>query len=447
VRILLQIALRNLVQSRRRTTILMLAIGSVTGMLVFLLALSQGVNDNLVKSATTVSAGMVNVAGFYKVTPGSVAPMVTNAAALRKVVEAKTPGLAYVLERHRGFGKLVSSTGAVQAGFTGLVPAEEGRLFDTLQLAKESEYKEGGRDEVVGNLHGLEQPNSVVLFVAQAKRLGVIVGDVVTIQTETTAGRTNTADATVVAIARDFGFLSSWVCYMPKELILQLYQIDADTTGALWIYLDDIANAESAMGTVRDALRDAGYTVMEHDPNPFWMKLDRVSGEDWVGQQIDVTVWSDEVSFLTWVILGFKFLTWGLTVIQIVTVAAGIMNAMWQAVRERTREIGTMRAIGLTRTQTLVLFILEAALLGFGATALGALVAGGGSLVVDLLQVPITYDAARAILLADTLHLAPTLQASASAIVALTLLTAAAALLPALRAARMQPVKALQHIE
>ena len=69
--ILFQIALRNLIQARRRTGVLFIAVATVTGMLVLLQAMSQGINDNLVTAATTLSAGQINVAGFFKATPGS----------------------------------------------------------------------------------------------------------------------------------------------------------------------------------------------------------------------------------------------------------------------------------------------------------------------------------------------------------------------------------------
>jgi len=51
--VLLRIAYRNLVQARRRTTLLSLAVGLVTMLLVVLLSISRGIEDNLVKAATT----------------------------------------------------------------------------------------------------------------------------------------------------------------------------------------------------------------------------------------------------------------------------------------------------------------------------------------------------------------------------------------------------------
>lgn len=443
--ILLQIAVRNLIQAPRRTGLLGSAIALVTLMLVLLLSTSQGIYENMIRGATNLSAGMVSVSGFYKITSGAAAPLVTGKAKLREVVEANTPGLDYILERHRGFGKLVSDTGSVQAGLSGLVAAEEGRFFDTIQMARETEYKPDGRDEVLGDPRRLAEPGTIMLFASQAKDLEVTVGDRVTIQTETMSGRSNTADVTVVAVARDLGLLSSFVAYIPNQTVLDLYQLDPDTTGALWVYLQDINRATATMNHLREVLVKEGYTLMEHDPNPFFFKMEAVSGEDWTGQKIDLTIWRDEVSYLSWVLTGFDALTWFLTLILVFIIAVGIMNAMWQAVRERTREIGAMRAIGLQRGQALWLFLLEATVLGFASTSLGALLAVAFALGIDALHVPVTAPALRAILLADTLHLSPTPQSVISSIVALTLFTAAAAVLPALRAAGLRVVDALAY--
>lgn len=443
--VLIRIAARNLLQAKRRTGLLGSAIALVTMMLVLLLATSRGIYENMIKGATNLSAGEVSVAGFYKVTPGSAAPILTGKTKLREIVEANTPGLSYVLERHRGFGKLVSDTGSVQAGLSGILAAEEERFFNTLQMAKESEYKEGGRDEVVGDPRRLAEHDTILLFVSQARDLGVTVGDRITIQTETLSGRSNTADVTVVAVARDLGLLSSFVAYVPNSTVLQLYQLDADTTGALWVYLEDIDDATDVMNHLREVFIKEGYRVMDHDPNPFFFKLEAVSGEDWTGQKLDLTIWRDEVSYLNWVLTGFDALTWFLTLILVLIIAVGIMNAMWQAVRERTREIGTMRAIGIRRSQALALFLWEALLLGLGATTIGAVLAVALALAVDAAHIPVTAEAVRAILLSDTLHLAPTPAAVLASIVSLTLFTAAAAAWPAYRASRLKVVDALAY--
>ncbi len=445
--VLASIALRNLMQSPRRTALLALAIGLVTTFLVLLMSLSRGINENLVTSATTLSAGHVNVAGFWKPTTGTAFPIVTGVAKVREVVERTTPGLDYIVERHRGWGKIVSETGAVQSGLTGIIAADEARFFDRLLLAEEKEYKDGGSDQVLGDARRLAEEDTIVLFAGQAKRLGVGVGDVVTIKTETMSGMSNTADATVVAVARDLGLLSSFSVFVPKSLVLDLYQLNEDTTGALWVYLDDIEKSEATMSVVRGALLDAGFQLRDHESNPFFFKFEAVQGEDWTGQKLDVTWWQDEVSFLTWVLTAFDTLTWFLTLILVVIIAVGIMNAMWNAVRERTREVGTMRAIGMSQRRVLILFMLESLFLGLGATAAGAGLGGAIALAVDAARLPVPSEAVRTILLSNELHLAVHPQSLLTAIAFLTLFTSLSALWPAIRASRLQPVKALTHTE
>ncbi len=63
--------------------------------------------------------------------------------------------------------------------------------------------------------------------------------------------------------------------------------------------------------------------------------------------------------------------------ILLVIVVIGIMNTLAIAIRERTREIGTLRAIGMQRRAVLRLFLLESALLGLAGVVGGALVGVG----------------------------------------------------------------------
>ena len=64
--VFLQIALRNLLQARRRTVMLGGALVAVTMLFTLLLALSAGFTDTMVRNATTLSAGHINVSGFFK---------------------------------------------------------------------------------------------------------------------------------------------------------------------------------------------------------------------------------------------------------------------------------------------------------------------------------------------------------------------------------------------
>lgn len=445
--VFLIIAVRNLIQARRRTAFLSAALVVVTALLVLLVALSAGIQENLIRSATTLSSGHVNVGGFYKVGSGDVSPIVTRIDVLREDVRGLSPEVDYLIDRHRGWAKLVSETGSMYAGLNGVDIQAEERLVSTLRLAPEADYRPGGGAEARGDLKGLTAPRTAIVFASQAKRLGVGVGDVITLRTETMRGQSNTADVTVVAVARDLGLLSTFTIFVPKETIIDLYQLRPDTSGAVQIYLKDIDDAERVMGELRQGLASKGYAVMDHQPVPFWAKLESVQGEDWTGQRLDVTTWQDEVSFLTWIITAFDTITFILVGILVTIIAIGIMNTMWMSVRERTAEIGTLRAIGMSRGRVLLIFMLEATVLGAAASLVGGLLGAALAAGLSALELSIPVEAVRVVLLSDTLTLAVHPGSVARAVGTLTAFTMLSALWPAIRAARLQPVTAMQHVE
>ena len=107
---LLLIAVRNLIQHRRRTLLLGVAIGGVTALLVILIELSTGLRSTILSSATTLMTGHVNVAGFYKVTAGQSAPVVTEYEKVLRVVRQTVPEIDFIVERGRGWAKVISDT-------------------------------------------------------------------------------------------------------------------------------------------------------------------------------------------------------------------------------------------------------------------------------------------------------------------------------------------------
>ena len=440
----LLVAARNLLQARRRTAILSLALVLVTVLLVVLLAISQGLTDNMVRSATTLAAGHVNVGGFYKTTPSDAVPVVLDAPRVRRVVEAATPGLAFVIDRQRGLSKMVSDTGSQYCALVGIDAAQERRLAETLTLAEEADYRDGGSSERKGTLARLGEPGTVVLFAAQAKRLGVVPGDPVTIVSESMKGAANSREVTVAGVAEDIGLLSVFSVLVSQADVRELMQLRDDTTGAVMVYLDDIEASDRVLGVLRTALEREGFELLDHEAKPFMQKLDDVAGEDWTGQRLDLTIWQDEVSFLSWVVKAFDGVASVLVAILCAIIALGIMNTMWMSVRERTGEIGTLRAIGMGKGQILALFLTEALLLGAVATTTGGLLGGALSLAVDAARIKLPFDAAKVVLLSDVLHLALRPGQIALAIVALTAVTGLAALWPALRAASLRPVTAMQ---
>ena len=429
----LRIASRSLFQHRLRTFFLGLAIAGVTALLILLNALSTGIRETMIQAATTLSTGHVNVGGFYKASRTTGAPIVTEYEKVIAAVRKSVPEMEGMVHRGRGWAKLVSDLGSTQAGVTGLDIRNEPAFRRVIQIAS-------------GNLDDLAQPNTMLVFESQVEKLKVRVGDAVTVSAQTTRGAANTVDCRIVAIAKDMGLLSKFGVFVSVATTRSLYQLRPDITGVVQIYLrpKDLPEAQHIAARLRGQLAALGWAVMEADPQPFWLKFQNVAREEWTGQKLDVTTWDDEVSFLTWTLDVIDWLTRALLSILLAIVVIGIMNTMWIAIRERTREIGTLRAIGMQRTGVLRMFVYESLLLGLAGSASGVLLGSlvGGVVNMAHVHLPITVQL---FLMSDTLQLAMHGGVLLRAALLITFVTTLAALYPAYRAARLRPVAAMSH--
>jgi putative ABC transport system permease protein len=429
----LQIAARNLAKHTKRNLFLGGAIAAVTLLLVVMGGLTEGIRAAMLESSTTLMTGHVNVGGFFKITSGTSAPIVTDYEKVLADARRLVPEIDYVTVRGRGWAKAVSERTSMDLVLAGVDIAREPGFRRVVQV------KEGSLDD-------LARPGALLLFEDQAKRLEVRVGDAITLSAPTSRGVNNTADVRVAAIAKNIGILSSFSAFLPAETLRHLYQLNASTTGAIHLYLRDVKSANAVAARLRGGLAQAGWRVMDADPRPYWEKLfAKVNAEDWTGQKLDVTTWEDEMTFLSWILSAIRGLTGVLVFILLVIVVIGILNTLAIAIRERTREIGTLRAIGMQRRKVLALFLIEALLLGLAGTIAGGALGVALAAAVNAAHVAVP-ESMQMFLMQRHLTVTVPFQAVLGRVLFVTAVTTAASLVPALHAARLKPVTAMHHI-
>jgi putative ABC transport system permease protein len=429
----IKIALRNLLQHRRRTIFLGTALAAVTTLLILLGGLAAGVRHTMLHTATTLSTGHLNVGGFFKVSAGQSAPVVTKYAEVIEHVKKALPEMKFATPRGRGWAKVVSDNGSMQAGINGIDVLSEPEFKKVLDIKS-------------GNIDDLAQPGTILLFEKQLEKLDVKVGDAITISAQTTRGTNNTIDCRVVAIARDIGLMSQWNVFVPSASLRALYQLREDATGAIHIHLDErkLDDIGTLAARLRKSLADVGYRVMEPNPQAFWMKFQGVNREEWTGQKLDVTTWEDELSFMTWTLAALQGLSTVLLIILIAILIAGIMNTMWIAIRERTREIGTLRAIGMQRGGIARMFLAESVVLGVIGSTVGVILGAAIAAGVNALHISVPLSV-QLFLMSNHLTILVLPSALVQAVIMLSTITAFAALYPSIRAARLRPIEAMAH--
>ncbi len=427
------IAARNLTRHARRNLFLGGALAAVTALLVLLAALTSGMEAAMMESATTLMTGDVNVGGFFKITSSSTAPLVSEYPKVLEETRRVVPEIDYVTVRGRGWAKAVSEAKSMDLVVGGVDVANEPGFRRVLRMA-------------AGRLEDLAQPGTMLLFEGQAERLKVRVNDVLTLSAPTDRGVNNTADVRVAAIARNVGLLSAFSAFIQADTLRQLYGLNARATGAIHLYLRDPSRAAEVAARLRAALAGAGFRVMEPDAQPYWMKLmQTVPGQDWTGQKLDVTTADDEMGQFKQFILALRAVTWLLVVILMVVVVVGILNTLAIAIRERTREIGTLRAIGMRRERVLWLFLLESALLGLAGTAAGALVGVAIATVVNAARLSVP-ESVQMFLMQQHLTMTVGARTVIGDALFIAAVTTVASLVPAIHAARLRPVTAMHHV-
>ena len=127
--------------------------------------------------------------------------------------------------------------------------------------------------------------------------------------------------------------------------------------------------------------------------------------------------------------------TWLISLSLLVCVV-GIANAMLMSVTERFREIGTMKCLGALDSFIIKLFLLESTFQGAAGTVVGILI---GLLLTVLLAL---FDYGEFVF--EYFPMIDVVRSAGAAVVSGTLLSLMGAMLPAYKAAKMEPVEAMR---
>jgi len=155
----------------------------------------------------------------------------------------------------------------------------------------------------------------------------------------------------------------------------------------------------------------------------------------------DVRTWERLSPFYN-VARMIDIMTFFIKIMLIAIVLISIMNVMIMAVFERVREIGTIAALGTIPEKILSLFLIEGFSLGISGAVAGNILAIIVVFVISIVKITFDFGRQTGMALSPSLKVNDMLFISAIVIIASVI----AALQPALKASRMEPVEALRHV-
>lgn len=183
-----------------------------------------------------------------------------------------------------------------------------------------------------------------------------------------------------------------------------------------------------------------------HTLNKIHVEVDQISNLEFLAAKIEELGYSTE--YIQKRIEGlqktFSFLFLGLSSISLtilIVSALSILNIFLASVRERQHGIGVMRSLGATKKQILEIFLLEASLIGFLGATSGAILGYASSFVIDKIireLLPVQFK-----FLEDSLVII-SFELVVFSLIFGVVLSTISALIPAYKASRLDPVKALK---
>jgi putative ABC transport system permease protein len=248
--------------------------------------------------------------------------------------------------------------------------------------------------------------------------MSVKVGDGLTILAVTADGALNGIDVQIVGIANT-GFKDLDDRYLRITLPSAQRLLQSDRVTNLVVGLDKTENTDAVTAALIPRLRG-------------------------LSQEMTMKKWIDLAAYYKQVRTLFSgiFLFLGIIVFFMVLMAS--VNTLLMAMMERTREIGTMLAMGTPRPWIVTLFMLEATITGILGAAVGLI---GGNLIGIALNASGLHLPPPPGLSTEmafrVLHV-PALMIGSSVMVVVSL--ALASILPAVRASRLQIAEALAHV-
>jgi putative ABC transport system permease protein len=405
----LLLAFRNVFRNRRRTIMTLLMVGGgVTGLLLaggYFAFMTRGLREDTIHNGL----GHIQIFTAEHFRRDEVHVLDTGIDNWRQIASTASTGghVRGVAPRIEFYGMI--SNGAKSSVFMGSAvdPAAENSLGFTPRLTS-------GRD-LSGKPDGEVE---ALIGAGLAKSMNVKVGDGLTLLAVTTDGALNGVDVQIAGIVNN-GVAELDARYLRITLTSAQRLLQSDRVTNLVVGLDATENTDMVAAGLAPRLRG-------------------------LPQEMVLKKWIDLAAYYKQVSTMFNgiFLFMGLIVFLMVLMSS--VNTLLMAMLERTREIGTMLAMGTPRAWVVALFMLEATLLGL----LGALVGVvGGNLVGALINAaglhmppPPGYTVRISF---HILHV-PSLMIASSILVIVSL--AAASVLPAIRASRLQIAEALSHV-
>jgi ABC-type lipoprotein release transport system permease subunit len=378
---LIVLSAKYLFRYRRRYFFLFLALGLGFSIVTLLTAVKDGMDDNVYRSAQDHYAGDIVAVGEDS-SLGRFNRLGTGAKAeLYRAVEAARIGETHVVERtiFGNDGMLYYNGATVQLKYVvGVDWDNEVSYFDSLSYTERrdvsefSELSRRGMSSDGSSTGGVSGGDLIYLSAPVASQLNVRVGDSLILEVDTRWGQKNTGVFIVGGIVEDSTIFGYFKAFVDRVTLNRLLLIDDEDCSLVGVFIKDRREVEKKRVLLQGELESRVQTgPIVHDRD----ELSRARLVPFEGIKVfllTIPVYLSEVADL---LNAMSIITYFLYGMMLVIMMVSALVTYRLILRERRRELGTMRAIGFYGADIRFILMLETVGLVLVSLAAGLLMA------------------------------------------------------------------------
>lgn len=380
------IAFRNISRQKKRSILLGGAIAFGIMIITLLNSIVGGSVGNVKENFSQLLAGHIYVRGKELTESGRTVQIIRDDSLLKTLTSGLGEDVQYITKRSSAFSTLIFGSKEMIQGIEGIDWSGESYFSKRLIITD-------------GSLDGLKHPNAIILSTETAEKLGVQVGETVLAKLQTVTGQQNVGEFLVIAITQSSNIFGSLSAFTHIDFLNQLINLKPGEFQMYNIFLKDMDTIDRNADQLYKALSEAapveprmntfdqtqGEDEEQEPPGRqmhgmFGMISDDKEKEPWEGTKYSLLTLNDMMSQAMELANALNLFGLFIFFILLAIIMVGITNTFRMIMVERTREIGTIRAIGMQKDKVRDLFLVEAlyvALFGVLAGYVLALIIAG----------------------------------------------------------------------
>ncbi len=347
-----KIAFRNLTRQKKRTILLSAAIAFGIYIITMINGFTGSFIENVSENFSNLLAGHIFIEGVEKSESGKTLSLVRNDDILMQSIEETAIPWKYLTKRSDLHVSLIFEGESINQSVTGADWESEEYFKERIIL------KEGSFADLQAERQG------IIISEKVAERLNIEIGDRMLVKCRTYTGQQNVGEFVLSAVLIDASIFGNTTAYANISYVNELLNLQPFEYMSLGIYLEDPELIDSSADKLYENLLTKvsmfDRKAEDEDENLIIAMLEQQEEEEWEGLRFQLVTLNDVMKEVQQIVDVLNTAALIILLVLFGIIMVGVTNTFRMVLMERTKEIGTMRAVGMQRGIVRKLFLYEA---------------------------------------------------------------------------------------